>query len=65
MLEAPVHSLHALIRCDAPSSILDFIRPRPGMTACDINKSWRPPVPSGRAPRAQRRLRHSPLAARR
>jgi hypothetical protein len=30
-----------------------------------INKSWRPPVPSGRAPRAQRRLRHSPSAVRR
>jgi hypothetical protein len=30
-----------------------------------INKSWRPPVPSGRAPRAQQRLRHSPSAARR
>src|SRR5262245_39336297 len=30
-----------------------------------INKSWRPPVPSGRAPRAQRRLRHSPSTAHR
>src|SRR5262245_17382929 len=30
-----------------------------------INKSWRPPVPSGRAPRAQQRLRHSPSAAHR
>src|SRR6516165_588080 len=37
---------------------------RPGMWGY-INKSWRPPVPSGRAPRAQRRLRHWPSAARR
>jgi hypothetical protein len=34
MLEAPAHSSHALVRCDAPSSILGLIRPRPGMTAC-------------------------------
>src|SRR5262249_43475285 len=33
-LEVPAHSSHAFVRCDAPSSILGLIRPRPGMTAC-------------------------------
>src|SRR5262249_10845561 len=67
MLEMPAHSSRAFVRCDAPSSILGLIWPRTGMTVRGgyINKSWRPPVPSGRAPRAQRRLRHSPSAARR
>ena len=50
----------AIITTDANNRSRDS-RPRPGY----INKSWRTPVPSGRAPRAQQRLRHSPSAAHR
>src|SRR5215831_8691176 len=52
MLEAPAHSSHALARCDAPSSILGFIRPRREMTACAASiptSAWKSTGPCWRS----------------